>query len=79
MSRKRSSGTLKKAKKLLDSLQEKALKDPDIEFKEVRGLAEAWIKLYQLEEKYKSDDEDDGGIDELKRKLHGEPGVNNGG
>lgn len=75
MAAKKSNNPLTNAKRLLQHLQEKAMVDEKIEFKEVRSLADSWMKFYMLESKYKVSD-DESGLSELQSRLHTEE--NNG-
>ena len=65
---KKSNNPLTNAKRLLQHLQEKALTDSTVEFKEIRTLAEAWMKLDMLQKKFKVD-EDDSGLSDLQNRL----------
>ncbi len=42
-----------------------------IEWKDKRALLDTILKMYQLEEKLKPEDEDDMGLDYLRGQLHG--------
>lgn len=72
MAKKRSKIQLK-SEKLMDVLINEALTNPDVDFREKRGLLDTMVKLRQLEEKFKEED-DSGGISELQRKLHSDLG-----
>lgn len=72
MAKKRSQALIK-AKKLMDSLMDSAMNNPDIDFREKRGLLDTMLKFYQLEEKFK-EDTDEAGLSELQRKLHSDLG-----
>ena len=73
MARKRSSKAFTQSKKLIDALHKEALTNPAIEFKEKLALADLGLKVFKLENDY-APEEDNIGLENLKRELHNIPG-----